>query len=220
MTDFSLLAAYLTGAIAGVLVSIPVGPINAAIIHEGGTKGFRWSLFMGAGAVLMEATYCALSFAGFTELFTTKITKAAFQLTSFSLLAYLGIKYMLAAELKTETRAGRKLDEKFHPHTAFWTGFIQVLGNPGVLLMWIALATTFTTNHWVADTYTSKGTCVLGMATGGMIWFTFLSYLISVSHRHISDRGMLWISRVAGAGLLATAIVIGFKLAVLIVKGS
>lgn len=218
--DFPLLAAYLTGVISGILVSIPVGPINAAIIHEGPTKGFRWSLFTGAGAVLMEATYCALSFAGFTELFTTKLAKAAFQLTSFSLLAYLGLKYMLASELKTETKASKKLDEKFHPHTAFWTGFIQVLGNPGVLLMWIALATTFTTNNWVANTYAAKGNCVLGMATGGLIWFTFLSYLISVSHQHISDKGMLWIARVAGAGLLGTAIVIGFKLAVLIVKGS
>ncbi|MGB0580821.1 MAG: hypothetical protein ACPGVU_14055, partial [Limisphaerales bacterium] len=126
----------------------------------------------------------------------------------------------LAPELKTETRGGRKLDEKFHPHTAFWSGFIQVLGNPGVLLMWIALATVFTTNEWVMNTYSAKGTCVLGMACGGMTWFFFLSYIISISHRHISDRGMLWISRAAGAGLLATAIVIGFKLAVLIVKGS
>jgi len=220
MEEFPLLAAYLTGMISGILVSIPVGPINAAIIHHGPIKGFKWSLFTGGGAVLMEAIYCAVSFAGFTELLTTKLAKAAFQLTSFSLLAYLGFKYMLTSELNTETRASRKLDEKFHPHTAFWSGFIQVLGNPGVLLMWIALAATFTTNHWVAGTYAAKGTCVLGMASGGMIWFTFLSYLISVSHRHISDKGMIWISRVAGAGLLATAIVIGFKLAVLIVKGS
>lgn len=214
------MTAFVTGVISGILVSIPVGPINAAIIHEGGTKGFRWSLFMGAGAVLMEATYCALSFAGFTELFTTKLAKATFQLASFGLLGYLGMKYMLAPELKTETHTGKKLNERFHPNTAFWTGVLQVLGNPGVLLMWIALAATFTTNHWVSDTYASKGTCVLGMAVGGMMWFAFLSYIISVSHRHISDKGMLWISRMAGAGLVATAIVIGIKLAVLIVKGS
>jgi len=218
--NFPLLGAFVTGAVAGVLVCIPVGPINAAIIHEGPEKGFRWSLFMGLGAVAMEAIYCAISFAGFTELLTTKLLKASFQLVSFCLLLYLGMKYTLAPELKTETRGGRKLDEKFHPHTAFWSGFIQVLGNPGVLLMWIALATVFTTNEWVANTYAAKGMCVGGMASGGMAWFTCLSYVISIGHRHISDKGMLWISRAAGAGLLATAIVIGFKLAVLIVKGS
>lgn len=218
--NFPLLAAYLTGVISGILVSIPVGPINAAIIHEGPVKGFRWSLFTGAGAVLMEATYCAISFAGFTDLLTNKYAKASFQLVSFCLLAYLGLKYLLASELKTETRGGRKLDEKFHPHTAFWSGFIQVLGNPGVLLMWIALATTFTAQNWVANNVASKGMCVAGMATGGMLWFAFLSYIVSISHKHISDKGMLWIARVAGAGLLGTAIVIGFKLVVLIVHGA
>ena len=126
--NFPLLGAFVTGAVAGILVCIPVGPINAAIIHEGPEKGFRWSLFLGFGAVAMEAIYCAISFAGFTELLTAKLLKASFQLVSFCLLLYLGIKYTLAPELKTETRGGRKLDEKFHPHTAFWSGFIQVLG--------------------------------------------------------------------------------------------
>jgi len=220
IAELPWLTAYITGVISGILVSIPVGPINAAIIHEGPVKGFRWSLFTGAGAVLMEATYCAVSFAGFTDILTNKYAKASFQLVSFCLLAYLGLKYLLASELKTETRGGRKLDEKFHPHTAFWSGFIQVLGNPGVLLMWIALATTFTAQGWVDATVSARSWCVLGMATGGMAWFACLSYLVSISHKHISDKGMLWIARLAGAGLLGTAIVIGFKLVVLIVNGA
>jgi len=216
----SLLGAFVTGVISGILVSIPVGPINVTIIHEGAERGFKWSLFTGAGAVLMEAIYCAIGFAGFTDLFTTQLAKAAFQLTSFCLMAFLGTKYMFAKEITAESRSAAKMMEKLHPHTAFWTGFIRTLGNPGVLLMWIALAATFTAHEWVGPTYSSKGMCVLGMMVGGMTWFSFLAYLISISHRHISDTGMLWISRVAGAGLLGTAIVIGFKLAVMIVKGN
>ena len=33
-----------------------------------------------------------------------------------------------------------RIDEKFHPHSAFMTGFVRVLGNLGVLLSWIVLA--------------------------------------------------------------------------------
>lgn len=216
----SLLGSFVTGTISGFLVSIPVGPINVTIIHEGAERGFRWSLFTGAGAVLMESVYCAIGFAGFSDLFTTQLAKAGFQLTSFCLMAFLGVKYMFAAELKSESRSAQKIVATLHPHTAFWTGFIRTLGNPGVLLMWIALAATFTAHEWVGPTYAAKGMCVLGMMTGGMTWFTALAYLISISHRHISDTGMLWISRVAGAGLLGTAIVIGFKLAVMMVKGN
>lgn len=208
----NIFEAYLTGVVAGFLISVPVGPINVTIINEGPQKGFRWGVLIGAGSVLMEAIYCALGFAGFTDQFTGRFANAAFQLTSFVFLVFLGLRYMLSKEVKKETKAAKRMEEKFDPHTAFMTGFVRVLGNPGVLLVWVALTATFIAHEWVQPTWTSKGICVAGVATGGLAWFTLLSYLIVVLHRHLTEKTMLWMARISGAGLLGAGIVIGFKL--------
>lgn len=214
--DHPFFESFLTGVISGFLVSIPVGPINVTIIHEGVERGFRWAFFIGAGSVLMEAIYCAIGFAGFSELFTTNIAKAILQLASFALMSYLGCKYMFAKEVKTTSRSAERIEDRLHPHTAFMTGFVRTLGNPGVLLLWVALSATFLSHEWVDPNWTSKSLCISGVAAGGLAWFTLLSYVVSVGHRHLSDKAMLNMSRGAGAMLLIAAIALGYKLALLL----
>ncbi len=216
LNDYPFLESFLTGLISGFLVSIPVGPINVTIIHEGAERGFRWAVFIGAGSVLMEAIYCAIGFAGFSELFTTDIAKATLQLASFALMSYLGFKYLLAKEVKTSSRSADRIEERLHPHTAFMTGFVRTLGNPGVLLLWIALSATFLAHDWVDPNWTSKSICIAGVASGGLAWFTLLSYVVSIGHRHLSDKTLLNMSRSAGGMLLVAALALGYKLALLL----
>ena len=216
LENFPLLEAFLTGLISGFLVSVPVGPINVTIIHEGAERGFRWAVFIGAGSVLMEAIYCALGFAGFSELFTTNVARAILQLASFALMTYLGVKYLFAKEVKTTSRSAERIEERLHPHTAFMTGFVRTLGNPGVLLLWVALSATFLSHEWVDPNWTSKSICIGGVAAGGLAWFTLLSYVVSVGKRHLSDKAMLNMSRSAGGMMLVAAVALGYKLALLL----
>lgn len=216
LPDYPLLEAFFTGLISGFLVSIPVGPINVTIIHEGGGRGFLWGFLIGAGSVLMESVYCALGFAGFSGLFTSNIAVAILQLASFALMSYLGCKYLFAKQMAVSSRSAERIEEKLHPHTAFWTGFVRVLGNPGVLLLWVALSATFLSHEWVDPNWTSKSICIAGVASGGLLWFTFLSYAVSLGHRHLSDKAMLNMSRTAGGMLLVAAVALGYKLALLL----
>jgi len=52
-----LIAAVL-GFVAGFVTSIPGGPVNATLIAEGPRRGLQWCVFLGLGAVFMEAIYC------------------------------------------------------------------------------------------------------------------------------------------------------------------
>ncbi len=219
LQSYPLLEAFLTGLISGFLVSIPVGPVNVTIIHEGAERGFRWAVFIGAGSVLMEAIYCALGFAGFSELFTTNVARAILQLASFALMTYLGFKHLFAKEIKTTSRSAERIEERLHPHTAFMTGFVRTLGNPGVLLLWVALSATFLSHAWVDPNWTSKSICIGGVAVGGLVWFTLLSYVVSIAHRHLSDKALLNMSRSAGGMLLVAALALGYKLALLLAQG-
>lgn len=214
--EYPHLEAFVAGLVSGFLVSIPVGPINVTIIHEGAERGFRWAFFIGLGAVVMETIYCAIGFAGFSELFTTNIAKAILQLASFALMGFLGFKYLLAKEVKTTSRGAERMEDRFQPHTALMTGFVRTLGNPGVLLLWVALSATFLSHEWVDPTWQSKALCIAGVALGGLVWFTLLSYGVSFGKRHLSDKSLLNMTRSAGAMLLVAALAIGYKLALLL----
>src|SRR5579872_6404039 len=144
-----ILISALTGFVFGLLLSIPVGPVNLTIMNEGARRGFKRAALIGLGASLMEVLYCSLAFTGFASFFDQPFIKAAMELFSFVFMLGLGIKFLLAKSVPAAGRLEQRIEEKLHPHSAFMTGFVRVMGNPGVLLFWIFLALYFASHGWV-----------------------------------------------------------------------
>ena len=211
-----LLIAWITGFVSGFVVSVPVGPINITILHEGVQRGFRWALLIGLGATVMETIYCAIGFAGFSGLFDSKMMRAAMELVSFVLVLYLGLKFMIAPTLPSTSKSSERIEQRLHPHTAFMTGFVRVLANPNVLLFWITLSATFVAHEWVDTTWQSKLSCVGGVAVGALAWFVALSFGASRGHGRCSDDTLLKMSRVSGGLLVLMALYLGARLVMLL----
>src|SRR5215831_5387592 len=91
-----ILVAALTGFLSGLLLSIPVGPVNLTIMNEGARRGFQWAALIGLGATAMEVVYCFVAFTGFASFFTGRYVKAGMELFSFVFLLFLGVKFLLA----------------------------------------------------------------------------------------------------------------------------
>src|SRR5688572_10639963 len=213
-----LLTSGLAGVISGFVVSIPVGPINITIVNEGARRGFFWAFMIGVGAMAMDLIYCGIAFAGFSGLFASKFMKAAMELLSFVFLIYLGIKYLLTASLPATTPTVEAVEHKLHPHTAFWIGFVRVLGNPAVLLFWITMSATFMAHELINDTFASKSICVLGTFIGGTTWFVLLSFLVAKGHGKFSTKGLIRMAHISGGVLLLAGIVVGFQLVRMLAK--
>lgn len=215
----------LEAALAGflcalVFASIPVGPINLTILHEGPRRGFLWALFIGLGATIMDALYCAISFTGLSSFFDRGLVKASMQVASFVFLLFLGFKFLLAQTVNVPTRLdaasekiGKGIEQKFHPHSAFATGFVRVAANMGVLVAWIVLSATLMSHDWVADTFVAKTACVGGVFTGTVLWFLFLSYIVSRGHGKFSEKSLLRLQHFAGICLIITAVFEGGQIA-------
>src|SRR5512137_2808835 len=92
----SVVVAVLTGFISGLLLSIPVGPVNLTIVNEGARRGFLWAALIGLGATAMEVVYCSIAFTGFSSFFGNPVVKAAMELFSFVFMLVLGMKFLLA----------------------------------------------------------------------------------------------------------------------------
>ena len=208
----SILLAGFLGVVSGFLASIPVGPINVAIINEGAQRGFRWAFLIGLGALVMETIYCGLAFAGFSGLFNSRFMHAAIELLSFLATLFFGVKYLLVRELAATTKSVERMEHRLHPHTAFMIGFVRVLGNPSVLLFWVALSAAFVSHEWIENTNASKTACVLGMSAGATAWFVFLSFVVSMGHGRFSTKTLVRMSHASGAFLLLGALIIGFRL--------
>jgi threonine/homoserine/homoserine lactone efflux protein len=208
----SIISAVVIGLISGFIISIPVGPINLAIINEGAKRGFRWGVLIGFGAIAMDIIYCGVAFAGFAGMFTTPLLQASIQLLSFLALVYLGVKYLQAKDLPATSKSLEIVEHRLHPHTAFMIGFVRVLGNPAVLLFWIFLSAFIMSHEWIEDTWASRGACVVGMASGAFAWFVVLSFLVSLGHGRFSARTLVRMSHVSGAALLLAALPVGIRL--------
>src|SRR2546429_6869212 len=104
-----ILVAALTGFLSGLLLSIPVGPINLTIVNEGARRGFRWAALIGLGAVFMETIYCGIAFLGFATFFEDKVVKAVMELLSFLLMLYLGFKYLLARAIEEHSASADRI---------------------------------------------------------------------------------------------------------------
>lgn len=211
-----MLLAGLTGFISGLLLCIPVGPVNLTIMNEGARRGFKWAALIGLGATLMEVIYCFLAFTGFASFFTRGLVKAAMELCSFIFMLVLGIKFLLAKTVDAPLRFSEKADaiehrieEKLHPHSAFMTGFVQVMANLGVLAVWIIFAANFIAREWVQPDWPGKLSCVAGVALSIGGWFTALSWFSSLGQRKLSPRGLLRMQHLSGLILLGLAVVHG-----------
>jgi len=209
-----------TGFISGLLLSIPVGPVNLTIMNEGARRGFVWALLIGLGASLMEVIYCAIAFTGFSSIFGNRVIKASMEVFSFVFLLFLGIKFLMAktvaAPMHISNAADRmeeRLEEKLHPHSAFMTGFVRVMANPGVLLFWIILAANFMSREWVEPNLRGKLACVAGVALGTGLWFFALSFGVSRGHGRFSERTLLKMEHFSGLTLLTLGLIHGAHIA-------
>ncbi len=214
----SAIAGYLCGLIFS---SIPVGPINLTILNEGSQRGFLWAILIGLGASTMETIYCAFSFTGFSSLFNHGVVQAFMEVFSFVFILFIGFKFLLAKTLNMPTKLSSasekietRIEQKFHPHSAFMTGFVRVLGNLGVLLFWIILAANLMAREWVdGDSLAAKAACVGGVALGTNTWFLALSFGVSRGHGRFSEKTLLRLQHFSGICLIIFGIIQGANIA-------
>jgi hypothetical protein len=99
-------------------------------------------------------------------------------------------------------------------------GFVRVLGNFGVLLVWIGLAAYlmshqayFTTQDFVADTLAAKAACIAGVALGTNSWFCGLAFAASRGQGRMSEPALVRMQRFSGICLLILGIYDGIHIA-------
>ena len=228
MPDYqSILLSALTGFVSGLLLSMPVGPVNLTIINGGAQRGFKYAMLIGLGAATMDVIYCTIAFTSFSSFFGIRIVKTSMEVFTFVFMLFLGVKFLSAKTVIAPTQLGaaasrieKRIDEKLHPHSAFMPGLVRVMGNLGVLLFWIVAAlyfmshdAWFTSYEWVEDTIAAKAAFITGVALGANLWFFGVSWLSSRGQGRLSERTLLRMEHFSGICLLALGLINGAHIA-------
>lgn len=192
------------GFVTGVVVSLPTGPVNVAVIRNTISISKRMGIFLGAGAALVDALYSLLVFLGFDRLIrAVPWTEPA--------LGMLGCALMVIYGLLTVLRpAGSGGGDPRRPQTeyakAFGLGALMTVANPGPLLAWLVIAPSamggLTTLQAVVFSF--------GVLAGGLGWFSVLAEL---AHRGLMKigRGATLLTRFVGLALVGFGIYLGAK---------
>lgn len=191
------------GVAIGALISAPMGPIGMLVIQRTLSKG-RWpAFFTGLGAAFSDLVYCLLT--GFCLSFITGFLdthQVAIQLIGGAVLGTFGL-YLFK---KNPTRSLKAADVQA---SSYWgdtaSGFLLTFSNPLILFFIIGLFARFNfllpefgVHHYILAYVTIFG--------GAVLWWYFVTSLVSRLRRRINVRSLWLINRVIGIILFAMAL--------------
>lgn len=181
------------GAVLGLSIAAPVGPIGLLCIRRSLEQGAWAGIAGGLGTAAADAAYAAVAAFGLTAV-STALTVVALPLQAVGIvaLAWLGLRTFTAppaANAATPRGAHAGL---------FAQTFFLTLTNPATI---ISFAAMFAGLGLASGGDAARAAAlVAGTFTGSLAWWIFLSSAVGAARGRITPVVLVWINR--GAGLL------------------
>jgi threonine/homoserine/homoserine lactone efflux protein len=192
------------GILIGLLVSIPLGPIGVLVIQRTVNKSRMAGLLSGMGAALSDTLYAII--AGFSLTFVVDFIReneVIFQTIGALVVLALGI-HIFFKDPVTDLRRNR-LRGNTHFQDII-SSFLVTVTNPLTVFVFIAVFTSSGVAINLEQPYHSFFV-VLGVFTGGFIWWFSLSGIVSLFRHKINLRILWWINKTAGAAIVVFVLV-------------
>jgi threonine/homoserine/homoserine lactone efflux protein len=191
---------FLKGAIVGLLIAAPVGPINVLVIRRTLVHGRLAGLASGLGAALADTVFGAIAAFGISMLQTfLDEAHVAISLVGAAILVGMGVK--LLRQPKPEISAGTDPTDLLGDFTST---LLLTLTNPITVLSFMAVFAAFGVrpdgqiglDDWLL---------LAGVAAGATIWWVLVVEAVSLFRDRFTTTGLTWANRIAAIVILAFA---------------
>ena len=186
----------LGGMIVGLMIAIPVGPVNILCIHRTLESGWKSGVISGLGAAAADMLYGGI--AGFSiTLVVQFLVREQFWIRLFGgiLLVVIGIFYFFKRpeplNAQTQGRASAYSDLR--------STFLLTLTNPTTVLSFLAILAALgmgDPRKWWLTLF-----LIGGIFCGSMAWWIVLSSVVNHFRDRFSDRTLLLMNRLAGIAI-------------------
>ncbi|MDE6418805.1 MAG: LysE family transporter [Duncaniella sp.] len=192
-------AILMKGALVGLLISAPMGPIGMLVIQRTLSRGRHPALFTGMGASLSDIIYCMLTAFGFS--FVTgfiETHQSLLQLVGSLVLAVYAV-YLFFSNPSRVLKAGVPVSNGFLRE--FATGFFLTFSNPLILFLIIGLYARF--NFPGPDpTFYHYSVGFAGIVAGALGWWAGVTWFVDKVRAHFNLRSMWLVNRILASVIL------------------
>jgi threonine/homoserine/homoserine lactone efflux protein len=199
----------LSGALLGLSIDAPLGPVNIQQIRQGLAGGFWPSFVVALGAVTADTFYFSLVAFGLAPfVFRFPVVKTALWAAGTLLLLHLAFSSL---------RGARQLDlrpseQALSRRGAYLSGLYICLTNPMSILLWSSMGTAaFASAGLAAEVEPSAElfTLYFGVLAGILSWATGLSLLLAWGRRFVTPAAFRFINLACGLVLAGFALHFG-----------
>lgn len=197
--DLSLL---FTGVAIGLAVTAPLGPVNILVIRSAIRRGFPAAFLVGLGAVAGDLVYAIAAAYGIS--WVSHLIEAY----ALPLMIAGGLLLVVTGVWLARKRIDLSAVAADEPQTAKSIGkmlaaFGLTISNPGEFFGFLAIFGTMSGVLRLHEDATRPPTVVAGVALGSILWWLFLSFLVSRFRTRISETMLVRIGRWTGVLIAA-----------------
>ena len=195
------------GILAGFLASCFGWQIDLIAIQRGLKRGRTAAFLVGCGAILADMIFLSIGFTGTQPLLAHP--------EWWGIIRWVGIGVILALAVRgfwghSKPRLQPEEVSKKNPTKNFLVGFLVVITNPVVFLMWIGIV-GFLRAHFVeAREPWFKEFFLTGFVIGAMIWFVPLAFIFMKKLKHWSEEKHTFLARLSSGILVLVALYLIF----------
>jgi threonine/homoserine/homoserine lactone efflux protein len=201
--------AFILGFITGFATSVPIGPINIAVMMKGLSNKMGQGLMIGSGSGFMDVLYCGAAMFGISSLMTNPKLELIFRIATFGIFLFFGIKTTF---LRIHEAQLKQPDESPGFKRYFILGVILYLSNPSFIAYWITVAGIVHGYHILAASSYNNLFFAVGTGVGATGWFFTLLELVERQKMKLNKITIERITRSFGVILLIISCVMGYKL--------
>ncbi len=202
----------LIGVIVGVIISVPVGPINVTVISKGFRQGFADAFAVGLGASVMDFFYCGATMLGLSAIVHKLEVNILFQIIGFIVLLYLGLKDVTARVESFKYDSLVPKNGRFR--SAFILGVFMYISNPTLVAFWITLSGIIQSSGATSGSISDSGLFALGVGSGTALWYYSLLKAIFLKRESFKAETLTVLSKISGYIMLGFSAYIGYEVLV------
>lgn len=196
------LSVFVAGAMIGITMSAPVGPVNLIVIRTALNHHVKVAFLAGLGAVLADVLLAGIAVYGIQSIERLIVDNAMFlRIAGGLLLVMLGIRTARTHFAESDLSDG--------PHSAkFGLTFSLSVTNPGLVLGYIAIFSSLSGALALGASPYRPALLLLGIAGGGALWWLLLSMLFATLKTRLGPAALDRINRWSGVLVAAFGFVL------------
>ena len=206
VSQISILEIVVKGMIIGIVASAPMGPVGVLCIQRTLNKGRAYGFVTGTGAALSDILYALLTGYGLSfiyDIISNQATLFWLQIIGASIMFIFGLHTFRTNPMKNTRNVSRNKSSLLQNGI---TGFFITLSNPTIILLFLGL---FTPLNFMLPEQPFFMQCIgyLSIFGGAMLWWFFITYVVSKLRVRLDVRGIRVINRIIGVAVMLGALI-------------